>query len=164
MSCLLALVVLTLLAVPAYAQSTTEAFASVGKMAAGDDPWHNALSIGRENIASSGIGGGGDVLVMFGRTRPRPKYPNGESYRQYAASGVIGVYSRRAKGFAPFVNGGLSFVTDPDCCAPLIGWNIGGGANYWLSERFGVRTDARLMLPFTGGGGVALARFGMAFR
>jgi len=143
--------VLTLLAAPTYAQSIGEGFGSVGAMVAGDDPSKRSLAIGGEKIDPSGIAGGGDFLVMFGRTRPRPKYPNGQSYRQYVLSGVLGDHWQRARGVAPFLNVGLSYVTDPDCCGPLIGWNVGGGANYWFSSHFGVRTDARLVLAFRGG-------------
>ena len=164
MPCLIALMVLTLLAAPTVRPVHREGFASAGMMVAGDDPSKRSLAIGGEKIDPSGIAGGGDVLVMAGLTRPRPKYPNGQSYRQYVLSGVIGGHWQRARGVAPFLNGGLSYVTDPDCCGPLIGWNLGGGANYWFSSHFGVRTDARLVLAFKGEGGLAIVRIGVAFR
>jgi hypothetical protein len=139
---LLAATVLTFLAVPAYAQSVAEGFASLRMMKAGDDPSQKTLSMGGEKIDPSGIAGGGDVLVMSGRTSPRPKYPDGQSYRQYVLSGVIGWHWQRMRGFAPFLNGGLAYVTDPDCCGPSFGWSFGGGTNYWLTGHLGVRTDA----------------------
>src|SRR4051812_38679476 len=98
MLCLIAATVLTVLALPAYAQSTAQGFVSVGKMAAGGDPSQKILSIGGEKIDPSGAAGGGDVLVMFGRTGPRPKYPSGQSYRQYVLSGVVGGHWQRIRG------------------------------------------------------------------
>ena len=164
MPCLIALAILTLLTLPAHAQSTAEGFTSLGKMVAGDDPPRTVLSIGGEKVDAFRVAGGGDVLVMPGRTRPRPGYPTGRAYRQYVLSAVIGGHWRRTRAFAPFFNGGLSYVTDPDCCGPSIGWNVGAGGDHWFSRHLGVRTDARLVLPFGGEGGLAIARVGMAFR
>lgn len=85
-------------------------------------------------------------------------------YRQYLLSAMVGAHARRTRGFAPFVNGGMSMITDPDCCGPYVGWNVGGGANYWLSARLGIRADTRLVLPFAGEGGLAMGRVGIVFR
>jgi hypothetical protein len=159
MPCLL---IVLLLVSPIYAQS--QGFVSAGRMVAGDDGAQFTLSAGGEKISASGLSAGGDAVVSFGRTGFRPGFPSGEPYRQYVLSGLVGAHVRAFKGFAPFVNGGVSIVTDPDCCGPGVGWNVGGGANYWLTSRFGIRADLRLVRAFAGEGGLAMGRVGMAFR
>ena len=162
MPCLVAALAVLVLASPLYAQS--QGFASVGRMIVGDDGPQLTASAGGEVVGPSGLFVGGEALVSFGRTGFRPGFPNGEPYRQYVLSALVGAQARSLGGFAPFVNGGLSLVTDPDCCGPGFGWNVGGGTNYWLTDRFGIRADLRLILALAGEGGSVMGRVGMVFR
>jgi hypothetical protein len=158
-----ALFVLTALLVssPSYAQS--QAFVTAGQSLVGDDGAKLSLSAGGEKIGRHGLSAGADALVLFGRTGFRPGFPNGQSYRQYMLSAFAGAHGLGTR-LEPFVNGGVSIITDPDCCGPYVVWNVGGGASYWLRQRFGIRADARLALPFSGEGGLILGRVGMVFR
>ena len=158
--------VLALLLLPplVHAQSHGQIFASAGQMVVGDDGAQVTLSAGGEKVGARGLSAGADALVSFGRTGFRPGFSNGQPYRQYLLSALVGAHAVRERGFAPFINGGVSMITDPDCCGPYVGWNVGGGTHYWLTERLGVRADARVVLPFAGEGGLAMARVGMAFR
>jgi hypothetical protein len=160
----IAVFALLLLSSPAYAQSQRQLFASAGSMLVGDDGAGLALSAGGEKITQRGASVGGDAVVRFGRTGFRPSAPDGEPYRQYLLSALIGAHALSASGLAPFLHGGVSLVTDPDCCGPGLGWNVGGGVNHWTNRRFGIRADVRLVLAFSGEGGLAMGRVGMVFR
>ena len=49
--------------------------------------------------------------------------------------------------------------------AQRAGWNLGGGVNYWLRQRFGIRFDVRAVLLFhEDGGGMAMTTAGIVFR
>jgi hypothetical protein len=159
----LAVVSFTLLATPAFAQSQVQHYVAAGTATAGDDGWFPYVSAGSERISSRGLSIGADAGILFGRTGYRPGYPKGQRYRQYALSLIGGAHSIRG-GVALFVVGGISFVTDPDCCGPGFLWNVGAGINYWLNKRIGVRTDGKVMLPFGGEGGILMARVGLTFR
>ena len=162
MSYVAALLAVFFLACPVYAQAQGEVFASAGPILIGEGAQFSASS-GGEQIGGRGLSGGVEGIIVFGRRDPRPSAPNGEPYRQLVLSGLVGAHSRRPRGMAPFVSGGLSFVTDPDCCGSGLGWTFGGGARYWLTEHVGIRADARLALGF-GGGGMVVGRIGMVFR
>jgi hypothetical protein len=156
--------VLPLLVFATTVDAQTQGFVSAGRMWVGDDPTGVAVSAGAQRIGRYGLSGGADAVVNFGRTTFRPGFPKGEPYRQYLVSGLVGAHARRAQGWAPFVNGGMSLVTDPDCCGPVFGWNVGGGTNYWLSDGLGIRGDVRLVLPFAGEGRLTMWGIGIAFR
>lgn len=69
---------------------------------------------------------------------------------------------RQDRGWDPFVTGGLTYVRASRDGA--VYWNLGGGTNYWLSPRFGLRAEMRAS-PF--GYDVnrfAEVRFGVSFR
>lgn len=132
---------------------------------AGDDGWSSYLSAGAQKISSRGLSIGADMGMLIGRTGFRPGYPEGQSYRQYALSLIAGAHSFGGLGrmrLEPFVEGGISLVTDPDCCGPGFLWTVGAGANYWPNRR--IRTDGKVMLPFGGEGGMLMTRVGMTFR
>lgn len=163
----LAVVSFVLLAAPAFAQSQAQHYVAGGTATAGDDGWSPYLSAGSQKISSRGLSIGADAGILFGRTGFRPGYPDGQRYRQYALSLIAGAHSIGGLGgrrLQPFVMGGISFVTDPDCCGPGFLWTVGVGGNYWLTGRIGIRTDGRVMLPFGGEGGVLMARLGLTFR
>jgi hypothetical protein len=163
MSYITAVLALFFLAWPVYARAQNEGFASAGPILIGESPQFSA-SFGAEQISERGLSGGVDGIMVFGRTGPRSGAPGGERYHQLVLSGLVGAHSRRPRGIAPFFSGGLSFVTDPDCCGPGLGWTVGGGARFWVTEHVGIRTDARLALPFGGEGGMLVGRIGMVIR
>ncbi len=139
----LAVLTFVLLAAPVYGQPQTHVSISAGRMFIGDDGGQTTFSTIAESVNARGFSAGAEALVSFGRTGFRPGFPNGERYRQYLLSGLVGVHGLAARGFAPFVNGGVSVITDPDCCRPGGLWNIGGGTNYWFGDRVGVRADVQ---------------------
>jgi hypothetical protein len=161
---LVSALVLFLSAAPAYAQSQAQVSVSGGRMFVGDDGGKTTLSTTVESVNAHGFSAGAEALVSFGRTGFRPRFPNGERYRQYLFSGLVGLHGLGRRGFAPFVNGGVSLITDPDCCGPYGLLNVGGGTNYWISDRLGVRTGVRLGVSFGGVPVLALGRVGMVFR
>jgi hypothetical protein len=163
MSYALALLAVFFLACPVYGQAHGEVFASAGPILSGDGDAHFSVSFGSEQISAQGLSGGVDGVILSGRTGPRPGAPSGEPYRQLVLSGLVGAHSRRTRGMAPFVSGGLSLVTDPDCCGSGLAWTIGGGARYWLTSRVGIRAGAKLVLGF-GEGGMVLGGIGIVFR
>jgi hypothetical protein len=147
---------------PLLAQS--QVFVAGGRMVTGDDPGKLSISAGAEKIGNRGLSVGGDAVLRFGRTGFLPGFPEGQSYRQLVLSVFAGAHGHAGGRFEPFVHGGVSVVTDPDCCGPGGAWTLGGGANYWLGGRFGIRADARVAVAFGGEGGLMLARIGAVFR
>jgi hypothetical protein len=164
MPCLVIALTFLLAAASVYGQPQSQVSISGGHMFVGDDGGKPTLSASAERVSARGVSVGAEALVSFGRTGFRPRFPNGQRYRQYLFSALIGVQGLSSRGFAPFVNGGVSLITDPDCCGPYGLLNVGGGTNYWLSDRLGVRTDLRLGLSFGGAPVLALGRVGMVFR
>ena len=147
-----------------FAQSQGQRYV-VGGLAT-TEAWSPYVSGGGELLSSAGLSIGADGGVLFGRTGFRPRYPKGQTYRQYALSLIAGAHALHGFGqaFEPFVLGGVSLLTDPDCCGPVMGWNVGGGANYWLKSRIGFRIDGRLIRQFGGEGGMVTAQAGITFR
>jgi hypothetical protein len=134
-----------------YAQSPLQAFFGSGAAATDGGP-NLYVSGGAEKRVSGILSIGADAGVMFD--------PN-----QYAVSALVGAHARRLVGFEPFVTTGPSLVSDPDCCGPYVGWNFGGGTNYWFRNRLGIRFDARAVLLFhEDGGGMAMTTLGVVFR
>jgi hypothetical protein len=155
-----------LLVSPVFGQSQGQAYVAAGPATTGED-WTPHLAVGGERISSQGLSAGVDAGVLFGRTGFRPGHPQGQSYRQYVLSLTGGAHALKSFAgtpFEPFILGGISVVTDPDCCGPAMAWNLGAGTNVWLNTRVGIRVDARVFLPFGGEGGLILARVGMTFR
>jgi hypothetical protein len=153
--------------IPAHAQSRSQSYLAAGMARAGDDDVGRYLSGGVEGVTRGGFWGGVDIGALFGRTKARPGYPSGQSYRQYALSAIIGAHALRgvtSRRLDPFVGGGVSVLTDPDCCGPGFLWNLGAGTNYWIGARTGVRVDAKMYLGFGGQPVMIMARAGLAFR
>ena len=122
--------------VPAHAQTKSQSYLAGGIARAGDDDVARYLSGGVERVTLGGLLGGADIGALFGRTTARPGYPRGQSYRQYALSAILGAHvppGVTGRPLDPFVAGGVSVLTDPDCCGPGFLWNLGGGTNYWTA-------------------------------
>ena len=123
------------------------------------------LGVCQHGVLLLGIDGGGEGFV----------------YRGLALGGDIGAYSftdtepfgvatlggnyhfvrRAAVGrFDPFIGAGYTMVFSP-------GWyhgsgaSLGGGINYWFTNRIGLRLDARAYII---GETAVVSRFGIAFR
>jgi hypothetical protein len=114
------------------------------------------------------IGGGGDVFVYRGLG------VGGELGYLFPMEGVAyglgllsvnGSYNFNRKSSAklsPFISGGYSLAFR-DGYANL--YNLGGGVNWWLARRIGIRVECRDYV-WTGGGSdhMPMFRVGMAFR
>jgi hypothetical protein len=153
--------------VPAHAQTKSQSYLAGGIARAGDDDVARYLSGGVERVTLGGLLGGADIGALFGRTTVRPGYPRGQSYRQYALSAILGAHvppGVTGRPLDPFVAGGVSVLTDPDCCGPGFLWNLGGGTNYWIGAHTGVRVDTKIYLGFGGQPIMIMARAGLAFR
>jgi hypothetical protein len=135
---------------PSYAQSPPQGFLSVGAAATDGGP-NLYVSGGAEKRVSGILSIGADAGMMFDPS-------------QYVFSALVGALGGQHVSFQPFVMTGVSLISDPDCCGPSAGWNLGAGTNYWFRERFGIRFDARAALAFGGEGGIVMTTIGIVFR
>lgn len=154
-----------LLASGAFAQSQTQSYLALGRAGPGDtEGWASYIAGGGEQISQPGLMLGGDAAVLFFRTSPRPRHPHGERLHMFLFSVYGGVHVFRLARVEPFIAGGVSLITDPDCCGPGVGWQVGGGATVWMSDRIGIRFDTRWLRPFGGEGGLRTLGAGLTFR
>jgi hypothetical protein len=136
---------------PSFGQSPLQGFFGIGAAATDGGP-NLYVSGGTEKMVSENVSIGADAGATF-------------DPHQYAFSAFVGAQRRRSARVQPVIRTGLSLISDPDCCGPYFGWNLGGGVNYWFRQRFGVRFDVRAVLLFhDDGGGMAMTTAGIVFR
>lgn len=143
-----------LVAHPAFAQVHSEKYASVGAVTPGDDPPRLHLSGGADRVFDRASFGADAGFVYFGR--------GGRSQDDgfLTIASVTGAFhpAPPTRRLQPFISAGPSLV------GAYVGWHAGGGATYWWARRTGLRVDLRVIAPFSGEGGLVLARAGVAFR
>lgn len=108
-------------------------------------------AIGGDNGSGYTVGGGGDGLVYKGVSvggDVAMLAPGSRWNRSFGAASVNGGYhftNASSDGkFVPFVTAGpTAFFGD----GVGIGFNVGGGANYWFKERLGARFEFRAHVP-----------------
>lgn len=110
-----------------------------------------AGAIGGDNGSGFTAGGGGDGLVYKGVSvgadlavlSPGSRW--GRSFGAAALNGGYHFINASADGkWVPFVTGGpVAFFGD----GVGIGFNAGGGVNYWFKERLGARFEFRAHVP-----------------
>ena len=118
---------------PAMAQSSGYAFAGFGRETGYSSYFHPG--IGGDWLIKGGLGVGGEVGAVTARRAGAPNLAlisgNASYHVPVAAAGIID----------PFVTGGISMVTTGGGGDLL--WNWGGGANWWLRPRLGLRLEVR---------------------
>ena len=125
---------------------------------------------GGEGLFSNGVGLGGEYV--------KAQSPLGE----HIASGNVSYHfgpSRKKRKFEPFVTGGFSrFSISNIDLYPVFGWNLGCGANVWLTKHAALRLEGRdtiggrsISIMYVSGGNYYTApqnvvsfRIGMTFR
>lgn len=108
-------------------------------------------AIGGDNGSGYTVGGGGDGLVYKGVSvggDVAMLAPGSRWNRSFGAASVNGGYhftNASSDGkFVPFVTAGpTAFFGD----GVGIGFNVGGGVNYWFKERLGARFEFRTHVP-----------------
>lgn len=138
----------------ALAQPHSEKYASVGAVNPGDEPPRLYLSGGGDKVFDRVSFGGDAGFVYFGRGG------RDQDDRFLTIVSVTGAFhpAPRTRRLQPFASAGPSLV------GAYFGWHAGGGATYWWARRTGLRVDLRVVAPFSGEGGLVLARAGVAFR
>jgi hypothetical protein len=138
---------------PARAQSSGYAFAGFGNETGYSGYFHGG--IGGDWVISRGFGMGGEIGGVTGRRAGAPNVAllsgNGSYHLPLTNSSLD-----------PFFTGGVSVVTTGGGADLL--WNWGGGANWWLRTRLGIRFEFRDHVWSTASRHLAEFRIGLSFR
>ncbi len=119
-----------------------------------------------DSVAILHVGGGGEALIQRGLGIGAEIGAIGSLQESGGGLGLFSVngsyHFRRNKKIAPFLTGGYS-VVGGNGTRSLV--NVGGGVNYWLRERVGIRLEFRDHFYLDGAGRQLLGfRIGFAFR
>jgi hypothetical protein len=135
------------------AQSNGYGFAAFGRETGYSSYFHGG--IGGDWVIRRGFGAGGEIGGVTGRRVGAPNFAllsgNGSYHLPTAKESID-----------PFITGGISIVTTGGSGDLL--WNWGGGANWWLRSRLGVRFEFRDHVWTTASRHLAEFRVGLSFR
>ena len=132
-------------------QSLGYAFGAVGRETGYSNYLHGG--IGGDWIIWKGLGVGGEVGGLVNRRAGAPNLA--------LLSGNVS-YHLPVSTIDPFVTAGISTVTTGGSADLLTNW--GGGANWWLRPRIGLRLEFRDHVWSAGARHLTEFRFGIAFR
>jgi hypothetical protein len=147
--------------------------APVGGQDQGADPRQRGLGyvflaagMCQHGVLLGGTGGGGEVAVYRGLTvgGDAGAYSFTDTYA-FGVGAVNATYHfagpNRRRGPDPFITGGWSMAFAPGGFYGG-GANVGGGLNYWVRDRVGIRWEARGHT--IDGEFMLISRFGFSFR
>jgi hypothetical protein len=136
---------------PVFAQSLGYVFGAAGRETGYSNYFHGG--IGGDWIVGKGFGVGGEVGGIAGRRKGAPNLALLSANVTYYFPVLV---------VDPFVTAGISGVATGGSGDFLTNW--GGGANWWLRERIGLRFEFRDHVWSTASRHLAEFRFGVVFR